>query len=77
MHRCECGHWRCAKLVSRSTWYRHKLSRILTDQLGAATAENNEPLPVEDALPPAVDVEQEAVPEHVEVHIFKNILTKS
>ena len=60
MHRCECGHWRCSKLESRRTWYRHKMAKILADQLGAESVENNEPLPVEDAPPPAVDVQQEA-----------------
>jgi hypothetical protein len=73
MHRCECNHWRCKKLVSRATWFRHRISTIVTDSLGA----ESDPLPVEDALPAAVDVQQEADPVLAEVHIFKNILTYS
>jgi hypothetical protein len=51
------------------------MSKILADQLGAESVDNNEPLPIEDALPAAVDVQQEAVPAQAEVHMFNIILT--
>ena len=76
MYRCECANYRCKKQVSRSTWYRHKISTILADQLGAQSVDISEPLPVENAPPAEADVQQEAAdvqqeedPAPVEVHI--------
>ena len=67
MHRCECNYWNCAKLVSRRTWFRHKMAMILEAQ-SAESVPNSAPLPVEVAAPAAVDVQHE-------VHIINIILT--
>jgi hypothetical protein len=77
MFRCACGLGRCATtLVSRRTWFRHRMDQILQVHNNAATYDNNAPLPVEDAPPPDEDVEQEAPLADPEVHMF-HICTNS
>jgi hypothetical protein len=72
MYRCGCGLLRCTKtLVSRSTWFRHRMAQILRVHNTAGTYDNNEPLPVEDAPPPDEDVAQEAPDSDPEVHMFQ------
>jgi hypothetical protein len=73
MYRCGCGLLRCTKtLVSRSTWFRHRMAQILRVHNTAGIYDNNEPLPVEDAPPPDEDVEQKAPDSDPEVHMFHN-----
>lgn len=49
MQHCDCGHWRCKRLVSRRCWFRHKVARIVQDQLEDDGYAMDDPLPVEEA----------------------------
>jgi hypothetical protein len=62
MFKCECGHHRCRKLVSRSTWFRHKLAGVLQGQVDQEHSRIEDPLPVEAAPPQEEDEEDEAGP---------------
>jgi len=67
MFRCDCGSQRCKEKVSRSTWFRHRLDRILVEHNNAA---NNAPLPVEDAPPVDDHVRKHAPAANPEVHML-------
>jgi hypothetical protein len=59
MYHCDCGHWRCKKaLGSRSTWFRHKMAKIMQAQMNLENLPSNEPLPVEEVsdFDPQVDI---------------------
>jgi hypothetical protein len=67
MYKCDCGHWRCATVVSRRTWFRHKMQTILRNQLEEESAELTEPMPVEDAYQPAEE------PDHAEDPVYPEV----
>ena len=64
---CGCGHHRCKRLVSRSTWYRHKLAAILRNPIAVDDTAVTEPLPVEEATH---QEEHPVDPAHDEVKIL-------
>ena len=48
MFNCDCGHYKCAKPVSRSTWFRHKLASVLKSASILDDVQDTDPLPVEE-----------------------------
>ncbi len=70
MYNCDCGHWRCSTPVSRSTWYRHKMARILQNHLDPNELPVTEPLPVEEAAEHKEDVHQQVDVEENKVRIL-------
>ena len=71
MYTCDCGHWRCAQPVSRSTWFRHKMAKIMQAQMDVEDLPSADPLPVEDA--PECDPQMD-IPMDPEVKNPNNIL---
>jgi hypothetical protein len=69
MMTCDCGHWRCAQLVSRRSWFRHKVARIVQDQLEDDGYALDDPLPVEEAPEAEENVAPMDVLEEPEVKI--------
>jgi hypothetical protein len=73
MYKCDCGGSRCTRLVSRSTWFRHRLARALQNEPVHEDIEISEPLPVEEA-PSQEEVEQQhSDSEQYEVKFIKVI----
>jgi len=70
MYHCKCGHHRCKKYVSRSTWYRHKLASILQQHVDLDDEAYAEPLPVEEAAQAEEDLRALPDPAVDEVNIL-------